>query len=77
MIIPNIYAGGSPFSEGLATVNYVDRSSVYIDKAGREVISFKYDSVRCFAFRKDGFIGVTLKGKKGFVHLYGNEYFDF
>lgn len=74
-VIPLIYDECGSFSDGLAQV-VIDEKSGFIDKRGREVIPLKYDDVWCVAFRKEGFIGVKLNGKKGFVDIYGNEYFD-
>jgi hypothetical protein len=68
------------FSQGLALVlsgSWKKGKWGYIDKTGKEVISVKYDNVWCDAFIKEGFIGVVLNDKKGFVDIYGNEYFDF
>lgn len=67
------------FSEGLAPVEFGDLSSGkygFIDKTGREVNPVKYDEIWCDQ-RGKGCVGVALNGKKGFVDLYGNEYFDF
>jgi hypothetical protein len=69
----------SPFEDYwllLISWNLMRLKSGFIDKRGREVIPLKYDDVRCVAFRKEGFIGVKLNGKKGFVDIYGTEYFD-
>lgn len=68
--------GRSSFSGGLAQV-ILNKKLGFINKTGKEVVPLKYDSVWCYAFKNEGFIGVTLNGKKGFVDLYGNEYFDF
>jgi hypothetical protein len=48
-----------------------------VDKTGREIIPVKYDDIWSTVFQEEGFIGVTLNGKKGFVDFYGNEYFNF
>lgn len=88
-VIPLKYDSATSFSEGLAMVAFgniiiTDKSETIdkrkwgiINKTGREVIPIKYDNVWCLAFKKEGFIGVTLNGKKGFIDIYGNEYFDF
>lgn len=68
--------GRSSFAGGIAQVTLRGKFG-FVDKRGREVVPVKYDDVWCVAFRKEGFIGVELNGKKGFVDLYGNEYFDF
>jgi hypothetical protein len=64
------------FADGLARVT-LDEKYGFVNLRGSEVIPLKYDKVWCSAFRKEGFIGVELGGRKGFVDLYGNEYFDF
>lgn len=75
-IIPFKYDFLYSFSEGVAEVRLNDKSG-FIDKNGREIIPIKYDRIWISSFKKDGFIGVELNGMKGFVDLYGNEYFDF
>jgi hypothetical protein len=75
-VIPLKYNIVLPFSEGVAEVR-VNYKIGLIDKTGKEIFPPKYDKIWCEAFRKQGFIGVTLNGKKGFVDIYGNEYFDF
>lgn len=68
------------FTEGLARIITGDEKSPkygFIDKTGRLVVPHKYDGVWCDAFRREGFIGIKLGDKKGFVDIYGNEYFDF
>lgn len=64
------------FSDGLAQVTTNNKIG-FINKTGREIIPIKYDDIWCKSFIKEGFIGVELNGKKGFVDFYGNEYFDF
>jgi uncharacterized caspase-like protein len=76
------YDDAESFSEGLAIVTTGEfrnsnRKYGLIDKNGKEVIPLKYDRIWCNALRKEGFIGVWLNNKKGFVDIYGNEYFDF
>jgi hypothetical protein len=46
------------------------------DQAGRQITPVKYDAIWCWAFMNDGFAGVLLGGRKGFVDVYGNEHFD-
>ena len=75
-IIPAKYDTAFTFSQGLAYVTITGKAG-FIDKSGKEVIPIKYDNVWSFAFQKEGFYGVILNGKKGFVDIYGNEYFDF
>ncbi len=65
-----------PFREGIAAVKLNNKWG-FIDRTGHAVISFKYDGIWSYSFRMHGFYGVKLKGKKGFVDIYGNEYFDF
>jgi hypothetical protein len=65
-----------PFSEGLAEVNIKGKWG-FINRTGKEVIPLKYDEIWCHAFRQEGFLGVVLNGRKGFVDIYGKEYFDF
>lgn len=48
-----------------------------LDLEGKLVVPVKYDGFWCSTLSQDGFIGVTLNGKRGFVDIYGNEYFDF
>jgi hypothetical protein len=64
------------FKDGLAMLRIGNKFG-FIDKTGKEVIPIKYDEIWCLAFQKDGIIGVILDGRKGFVDIYGNEYFDF
>lgn len=64
------------FSNGLARV-IINKKIGFINRTGKEIILVKYDSIWCTAFEERGFIGVELNGKRGFVDLYGNEYFDF
>lgn len=67
---------GGGFYEGLAEI-VMNEKIGFINTKGEEVIIPKYDKTWCYAFKKEGFIGVILNGKKGFVDIYGNEYFDF
>jgi len=79
-IIPAKYDFTGIFYKGLVEVRIGDWETGkwgFIDKIGNEVIPIKYDSVWCYAFKEEGFYGVILNGKKGFVDTYGNEYFDF
>ncbi len=64
------------FDAGLARVT-LDGKYGFVNIRGSEVVPLKYDEVWCDAFRKEGFIGVKLGGRKGFVDIYGNEYFNF
>lgn len=64
------------YQEGLVEIGTIAKRGL-MDKVGKIVVPVKYDDIWCDAFRKEGFIGVTLNGKKGFVDIYGNEYFDF
>lgn len=73
-VTPPKYDDVYAVSEGIARVK-LNSQYGYIDKTGREVVPIKYDDIWCEAFIKKGFIGVTSKGKKGFVDLQGNEYF--
>ena len=79
-ITPFKYAQASPFSKGYAQVGvgeYPNLKYGYINTAGQEIIKPKYEIIWCDTFIEEGFIGVILNGKKGFVDIYGNEYFDF
>lgn len=49
----------------------------FIDRTGKEIVSPRYKTIWSYALKKDGLIGVTFDGKRGFVDKYGNEYFDF
>jgi hypothetical protein len=75
-VIPLKYDGVRSFSDGLAPVLLNGKWGL-IDKSGNEVIPLKYDWIWIETFKKEGFIGVKLNEKKGFVDIYGNEYFDF
>lgn len=75
IILPR-FDGISHFALGVAFVE-VNNKIGFINKTGREIVPIKYDSVWFAGFIKDGLFGVTLNGKKGFVDIYGNEYFDF
>lgn len=80
VVVPFKYDDYSWFKDGLAEVKINDRTASkvgLVDKTGREVAPPKYDEVWCEAFVAEGFIGVMLDGRKGFVDVYGNEYFDF
>ena len=82
VVIQFSYGHSARFSQGLLEVNTWDfkansNKRGFIDKTGKEVIPLKYDRVWCYAFRDKGILGVVLEGKKGFVDIYGNEYFDF
>lgn len=76
-VVPLKYDGCDcgEFSSGIGMVN-LDNKFGFVDRTGVEVVSIKYDEIWCDGFRRDGFIGVKLNGKKGFVDLYGNEYWD-
>jgi caspase domain-containing protein/WG repeat protein len=63
------------FADGLARVTLNGKYG-FVNLRGSEVIPLKYDQVWCDAFRKEGFIGIELGGRKGFADIYGNEYFD-
>jgi hypothetical protein len=64
------------FSEGLALVK-LNETYGFVDKNGKLVVPIKYEDVWCDYFRSEGFIGVVLNGRRGFVDIYGNEHFDF
>jgi uncharacterized caspase-like protein len=66
----------NPFLDSIAQVTRKGKYG-FIDVTGKEIIPLNYDKVWCEAFRKEGFIGVVLNGRKGFVDTRGNEYFDF
>jgi hypothetical protein len=76
-VIPLIYDGCEcgEFAGGIGLVS-VNSKFGFVDRSGREIIPIKYDEIWTDAFRRDGFIGVKLNGKKGFVDLRGNEYWD-
>jgi len=65
-----------PFEDGLSQV-VLNRKFGYIDTAGKEVVPIKYDPDLWLSDPVNGFFGVKLNGKQGFVDRYGNEYFDF
>ena len=75
-VIPSKFDNTTSFIKGLAMVNLGGKWG-FIDKIGREIIPIKYNSIWYGSFGNEGFFGVVLNGKKGFVDLYGNEYFDF
>ena len=64
------------FDSGFTQVE-LDKKFGLIDKTGKLLTPIKYENIWCYAFWKQGIIGVILNGKKGFVDIYGNEYFDF
>lgn len=72
-VIPLKYDEASDFSDGLASVKLNEKVGL-IDKTGREIIPIKYEKIWSTVLIKEGFIGVVLNGKKGFVDIYGNEY---
>lgn len=68
------------FSEGLNLVGIGDYEKGkwgIIDSTGKEITPLKYERIWSKVFSKEGFIGVVLDGKKGFLDIYGKEYFDF
>lgn len=77
MITPVKYTSAEPFSDGLAWVQIGDSKYTYIDKMGREMALVEGLQYWSSSFFKKGFLGVISNGKKGFVDIYGNEYFDF
>ncbi len=80
VVISPKYDSAEVFLDGLAQVQIGDYQTGkygFVDRAGREVIPVKYDGVWNYMFRNEGIFGVTLDGKKGFVDIYGNEYFNF
>lgn len=74
-LVPFKYDMADQFSGGLARV-YIGRKTGLVDKTGKELAPVKYDDIWCLSFAGDGFVGVKLGGRKGFVDIYGNEYFD-
>ena len=79
LVIAAKYGNNGNFEDGLVWegTEFAGGKKGFTNKKGEEVIPFKYDEIWCVAFRKEGFIGVILNGKKGFADIYGNEYFDF
>jgi len=78
IVIPATLDTGGFFKDGLAAIRIPGKKVFgYIDKTGRFVTPQKYDGEWCRTFVKEGILGVTLNGKKGFVDIYGNEFFDF
>ncbi len=63
------------FNFGFAMVKVNDKYG-FIDRNGREVIPVKYEDIWLRDTIQDGIVGVTLNGRKGFVDVFGNEYFD-
>lgn len=49
----------------------------FLDTTGKILIPTKYDGIWSTTLSEEGFVGIYLNGKKGFVDIYGNEYFDF
>ena len=79
-VMPPKYDSTEAFSKGLALVQIRDGETSkygFVDRTGREVVTVKYGAIWNYMFRNEGIFGVTLDGKKGFVDIYGNEYFDF
>lgn len=76
LIIPLKFDFATSFVKGVSKVSLNNKYGL-IDKTGKEIIPIKYDDVWYWGFINEGFIGVILNGKKGFVDIYGNEYFDF
>ncbi|HEX7316285.1 MAG TPA: WG repeat-containing protein [Pyrinomonadaceae bacterium] len=75
-VIPTRYdVVGPPLDCGLIYVGLNDKFG-FINREGKEVIPVKYAAIWFGSFIKDGFVGVTLSGRKGFADVYGNEYFD-
>lgn len=65
------------FANGLFAAKLNNRWG-FVNEHDEEVTPFKYDGVTwCNAYQSDGFWGVELNGRKGFIDIYGNEYFDF
>ncbi len=76
VLIPTKYEDTGSFFNGWAWVKLNNKFGA-IDKNGKEIIPIKYDRIWCHAFQQEGFIGVVFNGKKGFVDIEGNEYFNF
>lgn len=70
------YEDALSFRGGLAYVKFNGKYG-FVDKLGREIIPLKYEGIWCNFFKTSGIIGVKLNGKKVFVDIYSNEYFDF
>lgn len=67
------------FIDGIAVIDLDDKFG-FIDKTGREIFTPKFEDYLGYysrTFLENGFFTVKLNGKKGFVDIYGNEYFDF
>ena len=78
-VIPHKYTFGEAFSNGLAIVQTGELGAGkwgVIDRSGKEVVPIKYEAIWCRSFAKEGIFGVMLNGRKGFVDIGGNEYFD-
>jgi hypothetical protein len=75
-IVPLIYSDARPFDQGFAMVSKEKKWGL-LDRNGTVVLPIRYDEIWCTVFATDGIFGVTLDEKKGFVDIYGNEYFDF
>ena len=71
LILANGY--GQTFSEGLASKK-LNKKWGFIDKAGNEVIPFKYDNANDFS---EGLASVKLNGKWGFIEKTGKEVIPF
>lgn len=73
----------SPFMGKFAYATSITRNPFnvvlgLIDQNGDPLTEFKFDAEPwCYSFVDSGIIGVKLNGKKGFIDLNNNEFFDF
>jgi hypothetical protein len=76
IVLPKYDAVGYFADCGLAYVE-LNKKVGLINREGKEIVVPKYDSMWFASFLREGFIGLTSSGKKGFVDMHGNEYFNF
>jgi hypothetical protein len=78
IVIPARFENPAQFRDGLAVFSIRKTGKFgYIDKTGKIIIPAKYDGVWTRVFIREGILGLKKNGKRGFVDIYGNEYFDF
>lgn len=78
VVIQPIYDSLGDFEYGYAIFGLGAANNMkfgLLDRAGNIVISAKYDRFWCTTFSKSGIYGVEINGRKGFVDIYGNEFF--
>ena len=72
--LKNIYGTAGEYSEGLLQIANKDNKKGYVDKNGKVVIDFQYDTAEEFS---EGLAQVSKDGKYGFIDKQGKTVIDF